>query len=61
MILPRRIFATEYTVSHLGLPENLASRIQMGYFESGHMMYLHLPSLEKISGELKAFVSMVGR
>ena len=53
-------FATQYTVSHLGLPENLASRIQMAYFEAGHMMYLHLPSLEKISSELKAFVSMVG-
>lgn len=49
-------FATEYTVNHLGLPENLAKRIQMAYFESGHMMYLHLPSLEKISNDLKAFV-----
>jgi len=50
-------FATEYTVNHLGLPENLAKRVQMSYFESGHMMYLHLPSLEKISAELKAFVA----
>ena len=50
-------FATQYTVNHLGLPENLAKRIQMTYFESGHMMYLHLPSLEKVSAELKAFVT----
>lgn len=50
-------FATEYTVHHLGLPENLAGRIQMAYFESGHMMYLHVPSLKKISADLKAFVT----
>ncbi|HNY84227.1 MAG TPA: hypothetical protein PKK82_05150 [Anaerolineaceae bacterium] len=50
-------FATEYTISHLGLPANLAERIHMSYFESGHMMYLHLPSLARISGELKKFVT----
>lgn len=49
-------FATEYTVNHLSLPEPLRDRIQMGYFESGHMMYLQLASLSKISKDLTAFI-----
>lgn len=49
-------FATEYTVDHLGLPANLAERIQLSYFEAGHMMYLHLPSLKKLGKELTAFI-----
>ncbi len=50
-------FATEYTVNRLSLPELLRRyRIQMGYFESGHMMYLQLASLSKISKDLTAFI-----
>jgi carboxypeptidase C (cathepsin A) len=27
-----------------------------GYYEAGHMMYAHKPSLEKLARELKRFV-----
>ena len=30
----------------------LRSNIVMGYYEAGHMMYVHLPSLEKLKGDL---------
>ena len=33
-------FATEYTMTHLGLPNELKKNIKLNYYESGHMMYL---------------------
>jgi carboxypeptidase C (cathepsin A) len=50
-------FAAEYTINHLSLPPNLAERITTTYYPSGHMMYLHLPSLEKLSADLKEFIA----
>ena len=48
--------ATEYMMSHLGLPPGTSSRIQMKYYEAGHMMYVNLPSLRKMKGDLDAFI-----
>ena len=45
-------FATEYTFNHLGLDESLRGNLRMGYYEAGHMMYIHLPSLAKLKAEL---------
>lgn len=49
-------FATEYTFNHLGIPNTLQDNISMGYYESGHMMYVHMPSLQKIKVDLANFV-----
>jgi carboxypeptidase C (cathepsin A) len=48
--------ATEYTFNHLGLDESLHGNIRMGYFEAGHMMYIHMPSLAKLKAELDGFI-----
>jgi carboxypeptidase C (cathepsin A) len=48
--------ATEYMMSHLGLPPGTASRIQMKYYEAGHMMYVNPPSLKKMKSDLDAFI-----
>jgi carboxypeptidase C (cathepsin A) len=48
--------ATEYTFNHLGLHESLLGNISMGYYEAGHMMYIHMPSLEQLKGDLAEFV-----
>lgn len=53
-------FATEYTFNHLGLEASLQENIRMGYFEAGHMMYLHLPSLAKLRAELVDFLAWAG-
>ncbi len=50
-------FAAEYTFKHLGLPAELRQNIQMSYYEAGHMMYVHKPSLERLSQALRNFVS----
>lgn len=49
-------FATEHTFRHLELPDELAANVTMGYYEAGHMMYVHLPSLAKLKRDLAAFL-----
>ncbi len=49
-------FATEYTFSHLGLEEEVRANLRMEYYEAGHMMYAHKPSLLKLSGDLRGFL-----
>ena len=49
-------FATEHTLAHLGIEEALEDNIEVSYFEAGHMMYVHKPSIEKLGPELRAFV-----
>lgn len=46
-------FDAEYTFArHAILPE----RITMTYYEAGHMMYLHRPSLERLMADARAFI-----
>ena len=49
-------FATEYTVSHLGLDASLRDHVALTYYEAGHMMYVHEPSLAQLNQDLAAFV-----
>jgi carboxypeptidase C (cathepsin A) len=48
--------ATEYTFNHLQLDESLHDNISMAYYEAGHMMYIHLPSLEAMKRDLDEFI-----
>lgn len=50
-------FATEYTVNHMDLPAKLQKNIQMKYYQSGHMVYLHVPSLKKLHDNVAQFIS----
>ncbi len=49
-------FATEYVVNHLGLDPETRKNVSMGYYESGHMMYIHQPSLAKLKDDLANFI-----
>jgi carboxypeptidase C (cathepsin A) len=49
-------FATEYTFNHLGADAALTARVTMGYYDAGHMMYVHRPSLQKLKRDLAAFI-----
>ncbi|WP_455142457.1 S10 family peptidase [Candidatus Hodarchaeum mangrovi] len=48
--------ATKYTFNHLGLDSGLRKNIIMAYYEAGHMMYLHPPSLAKLRKDLALFI-----
>ncbi len=50
-------FETMYTMNHLGLPAKLQDHIGLKFYDSGHMMYVHVPSLAKLSGNVRAFIA----
>lgn len=49
-------FATEYTVNQMYLDPSLRRNITMTYYESGHMMYIHMPSLVQFKKDFTAFI-----
>ena len=50
------LLASEYTFGHIPLPESQSSQIKMAYYKAGHMMYLHEPSLIRLSKDLHLFI-----
>jgi carboxypeptidase C (cathepsin A) len=52
-------FATRYTFDHLGLEPDLQNNVTMSYYEAGHMMYIHKPSLIQLKQNLANFVKSV--
>jgi carboxypeptidase C (cathepsin A) len=46
-------FATVYTLNHLQLPPQLQANITYGFYESGHMVYLHTPALAQFHDDLE--------
>ena len=50
-------FATEFTFDTMGLKPHLRPNVTMTYYPAGHMMYVHRPSLERLSDDLHAFIA----
>jgi len=48
-------FATEYTVSHLGLEPNVASHVSLTYCEAGHMLYTRQSCLDSLHATMADF------
>jgi len=48
--------ATEYYLEHMDLPDELRENITLEYYEAGHMMYIHEPSMVKFKEDLATFV-----
>ena len=49
-------FATAYTFNHLQLEPQRRANISMEYYEAGHMMYIHRPSLVAQKKHLADFI-----
>jgi len=52
-------FATDYTFNTMQLDPELQGNYETHYYESGHMMYLHQPSIEKLKRDLDGFYESV--
>ena len=48
-------FASEYTMDHMFLPENLKQNIHMTYYKAGHMMYIDRTSLQAFTEDARRF------
>ncbi|MFZ1395674.1 MAG: hypothetical protein WAS33_02195 [Candidatus Promineifilaceae bacterium] len=48
--------ATEYTFNHLDIDSTLLDNVTMHYYEAGHMMYAHLPSLMQMKLDMDRFL-----
>jgi carboxypeptidase C (cathepsin A) len=46
---------TEYIIRHLNIESELEKNITTGFYDSGHMMYMHYPSLVKLKQDLSKF------
>ncbi len=49
-------YGVEYTIDHLGLPPDIRDNIIMKYYEAGHMMYTHPPSMAKFKEDVTTFI-----
>ncbi len=54
-------YGVEHTIDHLGLTNELRNNIIMKYYEAGHMMYTHQPSLEKFKKDVSEFILSTSR
>ena len=52
-------WATVYTLNHLTLPADLQKNISYGFYESGHMVYLHPQALTQFHDDLEGWYSRV--
>lgn len=49
-------YGVEYSINHMGLSPDLKKNIIMKYYEAGHMMYTHPPSMKKFKEDVDAFI-----
>ena len=47
-------YATELTLQRPGYSD--PSRIELEYYDAGHMMYLHQPSIETMGEDVRSFI-----
>jgi carboxypeptidase C (cathepsin A) len=50
-------FGADHSVAHFGLAPTLQENVEVSYYDAGHMMYVHRPSLAKLAKSLHAFIA----
>jgi carboxypeptidase C (cathepsin A) len=50
-------FAADYTFNHLNLDAKRLKDITTRYYQAGHMMYIHKPSLVAMAKDMRAFIA----
>ncbi|MEL7121636.1 MAG: carboxypeptidase [Bacteroidota bacterium] len=54
-------YGVEYSIDHLGLTPDIRKNIIMEYYEAGHMMYTHKPSLLKFKEDVEKFIKATSK
>jgi len=54
-------FQGMYEMTHLPMPRKLQSNIEYHYYESGHMVYAHIPALKELHADVAAFIANTER
>ncbi len=54
--LATTFFTAVYEMHHLPMPARLQSNIEYKFYDSGHMVYAHEPSLKKLHDNVAAFI-----
>jgi carboxypeptidase C (cathepsin A) len=49
-------YAANYTIDHLDLGPGYRKNISFATYDSGHMVYLHVPSLAKFKQDVASFI-----
>lgn len=49
-------FATAYDIDRLGPPPALRANITLCFYDAGHQIYVHLPCLKKLKGDVADFI-----
>lgn len=49
-------YGVEHSINHLGLRKEIKDNIIMKYYEAGHMMYTHQPSMVKFKEDVAGFL-----
>jgi carboxypeptidase C (cathepsin A) len=50
-------FEGMYEMAHLPMPKKLQTNIEYHYYESGHMVYAHIPALKQLHDNVAAFIA----
>tara|TARA_R110001583_G_scaffold154429_1_gene306128 strand:+ start:52 stop:1560 length:1509 start_codon:yes stop_codon:yes gene_type:complete len=54
-------YGVEHSINHLGLTKEIKDNISMKYYEAGHMMYTHEPSLVKFKNDISEFIKTTSK
>lgn len=54
-------YGVEHSIHHMGLDSELKKNIIMKYYEAGHMMYTHVPSMEKFKTDVDEFIDQTAQ
>jgi len=49
-------YGVEHSINHMGLTKEIKDNIIMKYYEAGHMMYTHPPSMKQFKEEVATFI-----
>jgi len=54
-------YGVEHSINHMGLDPELKKNIIMKYYEAGHMMYTHIPSMQKFKVDVDEFIDATSK